>query len=109
MRGLYADRLQRFTRLLNEQLGHVLELGPADAGMQLATYLPQSMDDRDIARRAEEAGINVAALSSFYLRECPQPGLLLGYAAVPEAEMRAAVDSLRELMPVTETRELAYQ
>ena len=109
MRGLYAERLQRFTRLLNEQLGHVLELGPVDAGMQLATYLPHSMDDRDIARRAEEAGINVAALSTFYLRECPQPGLLLGYAAVPEAEMRAAVESLRELMPVTETRELAYQ
>jgi GntR family transcriptional regulator/MocR family aminotransferase len=109
MRGLYAERLQRFTRLLNEQLGHVLELGPVDAGMQLATYLPHSMDDREIARRAEEAGINVAALSTFYLRECPQPGLLLGYAAVPEAEMRAAVDSLRELMPVTETRELAYQ
>ena len=108
MRALYADRLHRFSRLLMEQLGHVLELGPADAGMQLAAYLPQSMDDREIARRAEEAGLNVAALSTFYLRECPQPGLLLGYAAVPEAEMREGIEALRQLMPVTEARRAAF-
>ena len=107
MRALYADRLQRFSKLLVEQLGHVLELGSVDAGMQLVTYLPHSIDDREIARRAEEAGINVAALSSFYLRECPPPGLLLGYAAAPEAEMREGVEVLRHLIPVAEARRAA--
>ena len=76
--------------------------------MQLAAYLPQSIDDREIARRAEEAGINVQALSTFYLRECPQPGLLLGYAAVPEADMREGIETLRQLMPVTEARRAAF-
>ncbi len=104
MRGLYADRLQLFQTLLNEHLGHVLTLGTTHAGMQLAAYLPQSLDDRDIARRADEAGISVAALSNFYLREAPQPGLLLGYAAVPETEMRHGVDVLRRLLPVAEAR-----
>jgi GntR family transcriptional regulator/MocR family aminotransferase len=108
MRGLYADRLQRFSTLLNEQLGHVLELGPVDAGMQLAAYLPQSVDDREVARRAEEAGISVAALSTYYLHECPQPGLLLGYAAVPETEMRQGVEILRRLLPVTEARRAVF-
>jgi GntR family transcriptional regulator/MocR family aminotransferase len=107
-RALYADRLQSFTSLLAEQLGHVLELGPAHAGMQLATYLPHSIDDREIARQAEKAGVNVAALSSFYLRECPQPGLLLGYAALPEGEMRSGVAVLRQLMPASEARRAAY-
>jgi len=108
MRALYADRLQRFCTLLNEHLGHVLELGPADAGMQLSAYLPQSVDDRDVARRAEQIGISLAALSSYYLRECPQPGLLLGYAALPEAEMRQGVEALQRLLPVTEALCAAY-
>ena len=95
--------------LLNEQMGHMLELGPVDAGMQLAAYLDHAIDDRDVARRAEEMGISVAALSTFYLRECPQPGLLLGYAAVPEGEMRAAVEKLRDLLQVPETREAVFQ
>ncbi len=103
MRALYADRLQRFRAVLNERLGHVLELGRVDAGMQLPTYLPQSIDDREIARRAEEAGISLTALSTFYLRECPQPGLLLGYAGVPDTEMREGVEALRRLLPVMET------
>jgi GntR family transcriptional regulator/MocR family aminotransferase len=107
MRALYAERQQRFSKLLIERLGHVLELGPVDAGMQLAAYLPQSFDDREIARRAEQAGISAAALSTFYLRECPQPGLLLGYAAVPEAEMCAGVEALRQLMPVAEAHRAA--
>jgi len=108
MRGLYAERLQRFTTLLNEQLGHVLEIGPADAGMQLATYLPQSIDDREIARGAEEAGVVCGALSTYYMRECPQPGLLLGYAAVSEIEMRQGVEVLKHLLPVTEARRAAF-
>ena len=108
MRALYADRLQRFSTMLIEQLGHVLELGPVNAGMQLAVYLPQSIDDRDIARRAEEAGINLSALSTFYLRECPQPGLLLGYTGVPEAEMREGVEILQRLLPLAEARRAAY-
>lgn len=108
MRGLYADRLQRFTTLLNEQLGHVLELGPSDAGMQLPVYLPPSVDDRDIARRAGEAGISLAPLSGYYLRECPQPGLLLGYAAVPEAEMHAGIEALTRLLPLPEVRRAAF-
>lgn len=109
MRALYSQRLQRFRQLLGEQLGHMLELGPVDAGMQLAAYLDHTIDDRDVARRAEEAGISVAALSTFYLRDCPQPGLLLGYAAVPEAEMRAAVEKLHDLLQVPETREAVFQ
>jgi len=108
MRGLYAERLQRFTTLLNEQLAHVLELGPSDAGMQLPVYLPQSIDDREVARRAEEYGMSLAPLSDYYLRECPQPGLLLGYAAVPEDAMRAGVETLRQLLPVTEARRAAF-
>jgi GntR family transcriptional regulator/MocR family aminotransferase len=108
MRALYADRLMAFSTLLNEQLGHVLELGPVNAGMQLTAYLPQSVDDRDLARRAEEAGINLSALSTYYLRECPQPGLLLGYAGVPEAEMRAGVEVLRQLLPAEEARRVAF-
>ncbi len=98
----------RFSTLLNERLGHVLELGPVNAGMQLAAYLPQSIDDRDIAQRAEEAGISLSALSTYYLRECPQPGLLLGYAGVPETEMREGVEVLRHLLPVEEARRVAF-
>jgi GntR family transcriptional regulator/MocR family aminotransferase len=102
MRALYAERLRRFTTLLETHLGDVLDLGPCDAGMQLAAYLPASVDDRDVMRRAEAAGISLAPLSSFYLRGCPRPGLLLGYAATPESEMEAAVRALARLVPQEE-------
>ena len=52
------------------------------------------MDDRAASRRAQAAGIVAPALSTFYEGRPRRQGLMLGYAAVAEAEMEEAVKRL---------------
>ena len=107
MRTLYGERQREFCTLLRARFADMLEPGNADAGLQLTAYLPQGVDDRDIARRAEEAGLSLTPLSSHYLRECPRPGLVLGYAGVDQADMQSGLDRLETLLPAQGARRAA--
>lgn len=98
MRKRYKDRQDALLAAAQARLGGAFEIEPAEAGMHLVARMTPAltarMDDRTARRRAAEAGINVSALSSFYAEGFGRQGLLLGYAAVPEAEMPAAVARL---------------
>src|SRR5690606_6025687 len=94
MRRLYAARQQALLDAAARHLTGLLTLAPDEAGMHLvaglAPTLALRMDDTAAARRAAAAGISVAPLSAFHLgRPGSGPpgrqGLMLGYAAVPEA------------------------
>ena len=98
MRRLYAARQQALLAAASRHLGGLLDLAPDEAGMHLvATLTPDlaaRMDDTTATERAAGVGIATTALSSFYMGEGRRQGLLLGYAAVPEAQMDAAVARL---------------
>jgi GntR family transcriptional regulator/MocR family aminotransferase len=98
MRRLYAERQARLLEAARAHLDGLLELAPDEAGLHLvadlAPALARQFDDREIARAAAAAGITAPALGECYLGEADRQGLFLGYAAVPEAEIEAKVETL---------------
>lgn len=102
MRKRYADRQAALVAAAEARLDGLLRIGPAEAGMHLlARFTPElavRMDDVEAQRRAAEAGVTVSALSAYYAdaagRPPGAPGLLLGYAAVPEDKIPGHVEKL---------------
>jgi GntR family transcriptional regulator/MocR family aminotransferase len=97
MRILYAHRQQVFVDVAQGELGGLLHVPPADAGMHLVGWLPEGVDDQAVSRRAAAQGIVAVPLSAYTLAaHCP-PALVLGYTALNE---RAIHSSIRRLAGV---------
>jgi GntR family transcriptional regulator/MocR family aminotransferase len=92
--ALYDERRCILVESLQRQLGQQVAIGPANAGLQLAVAFQTPTDDQAFAERAAAKGVEVRALSSFYLdhaRQARASGLLLGYACVPPVHIRRGV------------------
>ena len=99
MRKLYESRQQALVSAADRHLSGFLRVDAADAGMHLVGYFSPAMSRRmrdvDAAHRAAAAGLSVYPLSAFYADpDQGTQGLLLGYAAVPEGQMDAAIARL---------------
>jgi GntR family transcriptional regulator/MocR family aminotransferase len=105
MRTLYAERQAAFVAELQHHLGDMLEIQPSEVGMHLVAWLPPRMDDRAAARQAAAHGVDTAAISSGGMEPMQRGGLILGYAAVAEHEIRDGVRrlaaALRSLPPTS--------
>ena len=88
MRALYAERQALLIGALRREAGDLVDVGPAPAGIQLAAWLPEGLDDREVAREAAARGVVARPLSFFYAGTPARPGLELGYAAFGEREIR---------------------
>ena len=98
MRGLYASRQQSFVQLAGKHLASMLDVQPTHAGMQLACRFKVDIDEQQLRRRAADRGLDIACLSAYYMEACDAPGLLLGYAGIPQEAMEAAILELREIL-----------
>lgn len=95
MRALYAARQSALLESASVELGGLLKMTPSEAGMHLVGLLPEGVSDREAARVAAEHGVDAQPLSAFSLRSKTRAaGLVLGYAAFDEREIRAAVRKL---------------
>lgn len=86
MRRIYEDRHQLLVWILESRFGDVLEPIPSMAGMHVAATLRPEVEltDREIARRARRAGVDLhMPISSFAVTEPPRRGLVFGYGAIP--------------------------
>ena len=72
----------------------MLDLAPSPAGMHVVAWLPDGTDDRLASAGAAERGVEAPAISQYYAGAPGRAGLVLGYAAVPAKEARAAVRRL---------------
>jgi GntR family transcriptional regulator/MocR family aminotransferase len=68
------------------------------AGLHLVAELPDTVDDREIARRARLAGLGPLALSALSARPGGAVGLVLGYAAHSPDQLRTAVRRLARIV-----------
>ncbi len=94
MRALYAERGAALVAALGRDLPGLLDVRTPEAGMQLLARLPDGVDDRAAAHRAAAHGVDVWPLSIHHLEPAGRGGLLLGYAAVNEGELRDGVRRL---------------
>lgn len=95
MRVLYAQRQALLLERARQDLAGLLELGPAPAGMHLLGWLAPGQDDAALCRRAADAGVQAVPLSALRIEATGRGALLLGYAGVPEEQIRDGVRRLR--------------
>ena len=82
-------------------------LPQVEAGLHLCVRVDSLARERELVAAAAEVGVEVGALSDYWLADSPGPadsraGLVLGFAAVPEAQIAAALRALRRAWAVPE-------
>jgi GntR family transcriptional regulator / MocR family aminotransferase len=95
MRALYGERRQILIDAITSRFGDTLTVMGDEAGLHLVLGLPDSIDDREVTAAALERGVIARPLSTYYSQEnVAHPGLLLGYACVPNNRIAPAFDAL---------------
>jgi GntR family transcriptional regulator / MocR family aminotransferase len=98
MKMLYMERRNCLTQTLHAELGRTLQIIGSEAGMHLTALLPRGVDDSAIASQAAEQGISAMPLSSCYLHRARKSGLILGYGATSERQIKQAIRTLARVM-----------
>lgn len=78
----------------NRRLAGRIEVNRAEAGLHLLGTLPQGVHALEASRRAEARGVEAPALSGHAVGRLRTGGLLLGYAALDNAQIH---EEMREL------------
>ena len=94
MRALYQERRAVLLDAAKHELSGLLEVQVSDTGLHAIGWLPQGIDDRSAARFAATEGVDTARLSSFYRGPSKRSGLMLGFAAFSEPELRSGARKL---------------
>lgn len=95
MRTLYAERRAALVESVVRELDGMLEITSEQAGLHVLARLPKGVDDRAVAQRAATQDVEAPALSDYALTHLARGGLVLGYAAVNETEIREGVHRLQ--------------
>ncbi len=72
------------------------------AGLHVMVKVDSLAREQELVEKASSVGVEVNALSSYWLPDSTEPmderaGLVLGFAAVPEAQISDALDRLRKV------------
>ena len=98
IRALYREQRDALTETLTRRAGGRLEVTPPDQGMHLIAWLRDGSSDTDIEAEARSAGIIVRAISRFYRKARPRPGLMLGFSGFPRQLIVPAAARLATLV-----------
>lgn len=97
MRQHYRNR----HRILHEhaaELGAHLVLERASAGFHTVGYFRDPALDEDVfVAAAEDAGLTLSGIGRYCLRPIDRKGLVIGYGAAGESEIRSGVETLQRL------------
>src|SRR5205085_3126205 len=96
MRTLCRERQTIRVEALRREAGGVVEVEPLPAGIHLVAWLPDGLDDGEVARRAAARGVEARPMSAFYAGSPGRGGLELGYAAYNEEKLRRGAARLAE-------------
>lgn len=91
MRVVYASRLKILQQAIHTHFGDQLRSFGGEAGLHLALMLPAGCNDKQISAACLQQGIVARPLSQYYVgSHADRPGLLLGYACVPDDKIEPA-------------------
>lgn len=91
MRKVYRRKLERVRALL-APYGEQIRLRGDSAGFYVLLEVLTGISEKELCRRAEAEGLRVYCLSSFLPEgESRTPGILLGFAGLPEEKLEPAV------------------
>jgi GntR family transcriptional regulator/MocR family aminotransferase len=94
MRDLYAGRLAALIDGGNRYLKGLLDISDVRAGLYTAGFLKNGMTSRQAEKAAAACNVEAMALDRYTLKAKDPKGLLLGFAAFDEGEIRAGLIKL---------------
>ncbi len=95
MRIVYMERREVLVKAIRDQMGDMLDVVGAEAGMHLVALLPPAIDDVAVSREAARMGICAMPLSSCYMKRPTRGGLVLGYGGADARQIRDGICKLR--------------
>jgi GntR family transcriptional regulator/MocR family aminotransferase len=98
MRTLYCERQAILIAEIEKRLGGFLEVPKADAGMHAIGWLPKGVSDIAISAKAAEHGMRIAAVSKYAANKLERGGLMLGYTAFNERQIKEGVKTLAKVI-----------
>lgn len=99
MKQCYAQRQSLLRAAITRHFGADWPISTHEAGLHLVMHLPNGTDDLGISIAARTLGLTARPLSRYYASEQhARPGLLLGYAGVPDEEIGPAFDRLMQVI-----------
>ena len=98
MQTVYFARRNALIDAIRNDADDFLTLGHAEAGLHLVGFLPDTIDDREVVRRAGQHGLFPLALSECYARPNARRGLILGYGGSNETVIAGAVRTLASVI-----------
>ena len=98
MRGMYEERQQILVEEARKNLGRMLDVTLAEAGMHLIGWLPESISDREVSRRAAEVDLSLTPVSAYCINQKLRGGLLLGYTAFNGKQIRQGMKKLARVL-----------
>jgi GntR family transcriptional regulator/MocR family aminotransferase len=95
-RKRYAARHAQLTGLLAQNFAETLDVVPSAAGLHVAAHLATGSrrSAQRIAQDALAAGVRVSTIDEFYLGAPTRPGLVIGFGALPDDRIGAAMRAL---------------
>jgi GntR family transcriptional regulator/MocR family aminotransferase len=100
--AVYRTRHQMIANAVTRHFARDLELVPSSTGLHL-TARARTLSVSQIGvivRRAADATVAVQALSSFAASESAQPGVVLGYGAIPAQDIQEGLRRLRKCFAI---------
>jgi GntR family transcriptional regulator/MocR family aminotransferase len=98
MRLVYEQRRDALLEGLAANCDGLLRVHNADAGLQMAAFLPPGFADADVVARMEKRSLMATRLSTSYLGTKRKQGLLLGFGGWDERRIAAASRTLGETL-----------
>lgn len=98
MRTLYRERQAILINEVEKRLAGVLDVPKADAGMHAIGWLPKGVSDVSISTKAAEHGMRIAPVSKYAVNKLPRGGLMLGYTAFNERQIKEGVKKLAKIL-----------
>jgi GntR family transcriptional regulator / MocR family aminotransferase len=97
MRGVYQQRHQQIVEGLDDRFADHLKPVPSAAGLHVAATAPTSTPEelQAVLGRASAAGVELQPLSMYDVGPPSQPGIVLGYGAIPTADIAEGLRRLR--------------
>jgi len=76
----------------------MLDVKSSDAGMHLIGWLPKGVDDHRVSQHLAANGILAAPVSRYTNRTLQPGGIILGYTAFNEKQIKGGVKKLEKVM-----------
>ena len=94
MNRLYYQRLQVLAESVDSELDEFIDLERAEAGLHAVGWLRRGVDEPLVTTCAAEAGVELPVLSTFGRTALMRPGVVFGFAAFNEKQIRGATQKL---------------